>query len=175
MIIDDLFLELFGDHYLYPDVNYQQRWGVKPDVFKKNIKQKLKPQYMKIDKKHQYQGRNLSFDEETPREMKQAKALDIRYASQPRNNFSSKKQSIRKKPVMNMQSTLEPDIDLALKVILAENILHPNRTELKESAMVMNDMLNAIDNGEDELSPATRSKYYKVTQTTNRSKPLNKI
>ena len=43
MVIDDLFLEIFGDHYLHPDVNYEQRWGVKPDVFKKNIKQKIKP------------------------------------------------------------------------------------------------------------------------------------
>lgn len=48
---------------------------------------------------------------------------------------------------MVMESTLEPDIDLSLKVLLAENILHPNRNELKETAFVMNDMLNAIDKG----------------------------
>lgn len=59
-----------------------------------------------------------------------------------------------------MESTLEPEIDLTLKVILAENILHPNRNELKESAFILNDMLNAIDNGYDMLSPRTRSKYY---------------
>jgi hypothetical protein len=50
-----------------------------------------------------------------------------------------------KKPIMVMESTLEPDLDLSLKVLLAENIMHPNRIDLKESAFVMNDMLKAIE------------------------------
>jgi hypothetical protein len=62
-----------------------------------------------------------------------------------------------------MESTVEPDIDLTLKVVLAENLLNPDRNILKESALVLNDMLNAIDKGYDELSPMTRSKYYNVT------------
>ena len=55
--------------------------------------------------------------------------------------------STKKKPNMVMESTLAPDIDISLKVILAENLMNPNRKELKESAFVMNDMLKAIDNG----------------------------
>ena len=86
-------------------------------------------------------------------------ANEIRYSSQPRNQFA-KKMNIRKKPVMQMESTLEPEIDISLKVILAENLLHPNRNELKESAFIMNDMLNAIDNGENQIDPVIRNKYY---------------
>lgn len=70
-----------------------------------------------------------------------------------------------------MQSTLEPEIDIGLKVILAENLLHPNRNELKESAFILNDMLNAIDNGENKLDPMIRNKYYQ-----KETKPkLNKV
>ena len=42
MVVDDLFMEIFGDHYIEPEVNYMQVWGVKPDVFKKNIKKNMK-------------------------------------------------------------------------------------------------------------------------------------
>jgi hypothetical protein len=74
-----------------------------------------------------------------------------------------------------MQSTLEPDLDLGLKVLLAENIMHPNRNNLKESAFVLNDMLNAIDNGQDFLTPQVRGKYYGLGNVEgSRSKPLNK-
>ena len=62
---------------------------------------------------------------------------------------------------MEMDTTLQPEIDINLKVILAENLRHPNRTELKESAFVLNDMLNAIDNGDNYLDPYARKKYYK--------------
>ena len=54
MVIDDLYMSIFGDHYLYPEVSYQKVWAVKPDVFQKQKKQGLKAQYMKIDKKHQF-------------------------------------------------------------------------------------------------------------------------
>lgn len=42
MLIDDIYYEIFGDHYLEPDVSYVEVWGVKPDVFKKNIKKNIK-------------------------------------------------------------------------------------------------------------------------------------
>mmetsp|Transcript_29405 Transcript_29405/g.44461 ORF Transcript_29405/g.44461 Transcript_29405/m.44461 type:complete len:182 (+) Transcript_29405:3768-4313(+) len=32
-VLDDLFAEIFGNHYLYPKVRYERRWGVKPDIF----------------------------------------------------------------------------------------------------------------------------------------------
>ena len=95
---------------------------------------------------------------------------DIRFASQPRNQFP-KKLSIRKKPVMEMRSTLEPEIGLNLKVILAENILHPNRNELKESAFVLNDMLDAIQNGESEIDQSARAKYYDEPNGVKTRKP----
>mgnify|MGYP006950555435 FL=1 len=62
---------------------------------------------------------------------------------------------------MEMDTTLQPEIDIGLKVILAENLRHPNRAELKESAVVLNDMLAAIDNGDNFINPIVREKYYK--------------
>jgi hypothetical protein len=38
MIMDEIYMDIFGDHYLYPEVHYQQRWGVKPDIFQKQVK-----------------------------------------------------------------------------------------------------------------------------------------
>ena len=148
MLMDEIYMGLFGDHFYPPEVSYQQQWAVKPDIFKKDIKKKLKPQYMNIVGKHQYQGRNSSVEVEPPlKVVKSSVNQDIRYASQPRTDFGSKKMSIKKKPIMVMESTLEPDLDIGIKVILAENIMHPNRVDLKESAFVLNDMLNAIDKG----------------------------
>jgi hypothetical protein len=66
----------------------------------------------------------------------------------------------KKKPVMTMESSNNNDLDLTLKVVLAENIMNPNRIQLKEAAVVMNDMLDAIDLGQNHLSPMVRSKYY---------------
>ena len=161
-MIDDLYFEIFGDHYLDGEVSYVQVWGVKPDVFKKNIKKNIKSQYMRIDPKHQFNGRGASVEIESPKTRIKDKRInqDIRYASQPRNDFARKK-SIRKRPVMEMDTTLQPEIDIGLKVILAENLRHPNRAELKESAVVLNDMLAAIDNGDNFINPIVREKYYK--------------
>ena len=72
-----------------------------------------------------------------------------------------------------MESTLQPDIDLNLKIILAENLRHPNRVELKESAHVLNDMLTAIDNGDSHLPSSIREGYYK---DPSKKKPIeNKL
>lgn len=32
-VLDDLVASIFGNHYLVPDISYEQAWGVKPDVF----------------------------------------------------------------------------------------------------------------------------------------------
>jgi hypothetical protein len=52
---------------------------------------------------------------------------------------------------MNMESTLEPELDLSLKIQLAQNILNPNRGNLKEAAFVMDDMLTALAGGDPEV------------------------
>lgn len=61
-----------------------------------------------------------------------------------------------------MESTLEPDMGPNLKIIMAEHIAKPDRKNVKESALVLNDMLNAIGNGQNELDIITKSKYYDV-------------
>ena len=43
-----------------------------------------------------------------------------------------------------MESTLEPEIDINLKIELAKHILSPIRTNLKEAAIVMDNMLTAL-------------------------------
>jgi len=50
-----------------------------------------------------------------------------------------------------MESTLEPELDLSLKIQLAQNILNPNRGNLKEAAFAMDDMLTALAGGDPEV------------------------
>lgn len=52
-----------------------------------------------------------------------------------------------------MESTLEPELDLTLKVVLAQNILNPNRANLKVAAHVMDDMLTALATEEPGIPP----------------------
>ncbi len=61
--------------------------------------------------------------------------------------------TVRKKVPMRMETSLEPKLDLSLKIHLASNILNPNRKELKEAAYVMQDMLDALEQGKTELDP----------------------
>ena len=66
-----------------------------------------------------------------------------------------------------MNSSVEPELDMFLKIQLAENLLHPNRQTLKEAAYLMDDMLKAVETGNrDEegqiaLSPRAKDKIYK--------------
>ena len=66
-----------------------------------------------------------------------------------------------------MNSSVEPELDMFLKVKLAENILHPNRQTLKEVAYLMDDMLKAVEKGNMNeegqivLSPRAKEKIYK--------------
>jgi hypothetical protein len=55
---------------------------------------------------------------------------------------------------MNMESTIEPELDLSLKIQLAQNILSPNRNNLKEAAFAMDDMLTALTGSVEEEIPA---------------------
>jgi len=66
-----------------------------------------------------------------------------------------------------MNSSVEPELDMFLKIQLAENILHPNRQTLKEAAYLMDDMLKAVETGNRNeegqiaLSPRAKEKIYK--------------
>jgi len=66
-----------------------------------------------------------------------------------------------------MTTSVEPELDMFLKMQLAENILHPNRQTLKEAAYLMDDMLKAVENGNTNvegqivLSPRAKEKIYK--------------
>ena len=46
-----------------------------------------------------------------------------------------------------MNTSVEPDIDMFLKLQVAENHLNPNRQNYKEAAYLMDDMLKAIEIG----------------------------
>ena len=79
---------------------------------------------------------------------------------------------------MVMESSIPPEMDITLKMELAENKYHPDQGNLKETAFVLMDMLKAIDKGNTELSPTTRNKYYSVNNLDeggSKIKPINKI
>jgi hypothetical protein len=42
-IMDDVVNDVFGTHYLEPEITYRRAWAVKPDVFQKQKKLALKP------------------------------------------------------------------------------------------------------------------------------------
>jgi len=58
----------------------------------------------------------------------------------------SKISPIKKKP-LKMESTLEPDLSLSLKIQLAENLNHPERHGFKQVTLLMEDMLRAVEKG----------------------------
>mmetsp|Transcript_29405 Transcript_29405/g.44462 ORF Transcript_29405/g.44462 Transcript_29405/m.44462 type:complete len:150 (+) Transcript_29405:4398-4847(+) len=78
--------------------------------------------------------------------------------------------TVRKKIPMRMETSLEPELDLSLKIHLAQNLLSPNRKELKESAFLMQDMLRAIEQGRTELTPRAKARIYSKS-----AKPKNKV
>jgi len=134
---------------------------VKPDVFQKQKKRTLKPQYMKIDERHTFKGRNQALDLDEFSE-KRTPGIDVKSAlrsgfpSGPRDSLGRNPgPTPRAKPkrFMEMESTLEPELDLALKVVLAQNLLNPNRANLKVAAHVMDDMLAALAAGEPDIPP----------------------
>jgi len=74
-----------------------------------------------------------------------------------------------------MESSLDPDLDLSLKIQLAQNLLHPNRSNLKEAAVLMQDMLTAVENGQTTLAPEAKQRIYKNVRVSSRMRPKNKI
>ena len=59
-----------------------------------------------------------------------------------------------------MESSLEPELSMSLKIQLAENLNHPERHGFKQVTLLMEDMLRAVEKGQTELSPRTKRKYY---------------
>jgi hypothetical protein len=60
-----------------------------------------------------------------------------------------------------MVSSLEPEIDVFLKLQIANNKDPSLREYLKEAAFLMDDMLKAVENGRTSLSPRAKERIYR--------------
>lgn len=49
---------------------------------------------------------------------------------------------------------------MTLKVKVAQNLNHPLRSEIKESALLLEDMLRSLDKGDRDLTPRTRHRIH---------------
>jgi hypothetical protein len=64
---------------------------------------------------------------------------------------------------------------MGLKIALASKINHPLRTELRESAFLLDDMLRAVEMGYNDLSPRAKGRIWAGRPLTNRGMPVNKV
>lgn len=63
---------------------------------------------------------------------------------------------------------------MTLKVKVAQNLNHPLRSEIKESALMLEDMLRSLEKGNTNLTPRTRHRIHLAQPISKSGQPINK-